>query len=178
MFNLCRPMGNGSLSKNKAGSHKMNRNLKQIIMKTTILVLCTVTAICITSVYAHGQINVSEKILSSFHSDFSAAENAVWSDYGEYLQVRFNLSGVGTLAYYGNDGEFWGSERSISFNQLPMAVIREFTKSYTEKNVLAVSEVTIFDNTHYTIWLETDKKKIKLSATPSGMISIEKRLKK
>ena len=147
-------------------------------MKKIILGLSMLMAVGISSAFANDEIKVNDKILSSFSKDFTFAKNVQWREEGGYLKARFTISDMLTEAYYTTEGEFLGSARNLLFEQLPLSVIHEFNKRFDETSVLNVLEVTNSEGTSYRIWLEKDEKKIKVSASSNGDITILEKVKK
>jgi len=146
-------------------------------MKKIIMALSIVAA-GITSVYANEDVKINSKVLSAFDKDFTSAKNAKWIQEGEFLKVSFTIADMLTDAYYSEDGELLGSARNLLFEQLPLAVIREFNKRFDAASVINVLEITNEDGTSYRVFLEKNNKKIKIKANPSGEITVLSKSKK
>jgi hypothetical protein len=147
-------------------------------MKKIILGLSMLMAIGITSAFANDDLKVNDRVLTSFGKDFTFAKNVQWREEGDYLKARFTISDMLTEAYYTKDGEFVGSARNLLFAQLPLSVIHEFNKNYNEASIMSILEITNAEGTSYRIWLEKNNRKIKLSASSMGEITVVEREKK
>ena len=101
-----------------------------------------------------------------------------WGEEEGYITASFVWGGQRTQAWFNKDGELVGSIRGISFNQLPLVVIRSVQARFTAPVLIELREVTNMDGTRYRMVLESGTKKFKVSLHPDGVIDEIQKLKK
>lgn len=146
-------------------------------MKKTFLSLLAFLMIGITAVTANERTDVDPKILSAFQKEFSFAKNAKWEVKGNLTRVIFLLNDQGVSAWYNSDAELVTTARNILYNQLPISVIRALEKEYADAEFLGITEVNRNDETYYQIRADEKNRKLLLKASPSGNISVLKKIR-
>jgi hypothetical protein len=147
-------------------------------MKKIILALSLFAVTGLSSSYANEDVKVSKRVLSAFQNDFNSAVNARWSVEQEFYKVSFTNMDMPVEAYYDEDGALVGSVRTLSFEQLPLAIIHEYSRRFENSPVKNVVEITNTEGTSYRIWTEKGNKTYKLRANASGeIVTLEKRKK-
>lgn len=146
-------------------------------MKKTFWALLVFLIIGIGAVKASERPGVDPKILSAFQKEFSFAKNAKWEVRGNLTQVIFLLNDQGVSAWYNADAELVTTARSILYNQLPISVIRALEKKYAGADLFSITEVNRNNETYYQIRADEKNKKYLLKASPSGNISILKKIR-
>ncbi|GAO42398.1 hypothetical protein [Flavihumibacter petaseus] len=122
---------------------------------------------------------VTGKVLESFRSEFADAKNVQWKsldDAGLY-QATFNFRNTELSAFYNADGEMVATARYISIENLPILVTKAIQDRYPDHIVKNVIEHISGGNTTYHITLHGQKSSMIVSATPSGNISVFKKVK-
>ena len=147
-------------------------------MKKIILALAIFAVAGLSSSYANEDVKVSKKVLSAFQNDFNSAVNAKWSVEKNFFKVSFTNMDMQVEAYYDEDGALLGSVRSLSFEQLPLAIIQGYNRRFEDAPVKKVVEITNIEGTSYRIWTEKENKSYKLKANASGEIVIMEKKKK
>ncbi|MBL7762068.1 MAG: hypothetical protein JNL23_01455 [Chitinophagaceae bacterium] len=147
-------------------------------MKKIILALSMLAVVGLSSSYANEDVKVSKRVLSAFQNDFNSAENAKWSVEKNFFKVSFTNMDMQVEAYYDEDGALLGSVRSLSFEQLPLAVIHEYNRRFESDTLKKVVEITNVEGTSYRIWIEKGNKVYKLRANASGEIVVLEKTKK
>jgi len=130
-----------------------------------------------TAVFAKDENKIDPKVIAAFQKEFSFAENAKWEQKGELSQVNFSMNDQGFIAWYNEDAELLTTARNLLYMQLPLSVIRTLEQDYAEAALSGFVEITRNGETFYQLQAEMKKKKFILKATPSGNVTVTKRLK-
>ena len=146
-------------------------------LKKTFSALLAFLIIGISAVMASGRPGIDPKILSAFQKEFSFAKNAKWEIKGNLTQVNFLLNDQGVTAWYNSDGELVTTARTILYNQLPISVIRTLEKVYAGAEFISIIEVSRSNETYYQLRIDEKNKKYLLKASPSGSISVLKKIR-
>lgn len=124
---------------------------------------------------------VSQKILQSFKTDFTTANEVKWVaiEGGENLyQATFKYNNEEVIAIYNPEGELLGTARYIVKEALPIMVTTELNKQYGTYIVRTVIERTANGETSYFVTLENEKSSLIVQARTSGNLSVYKKLAK
>ncbi len=146
-------------------------------MKKTFSALLAFLIIGSTAVLASERADVDPKILSAFQKEFSFAKNAKWEVKGNLTQVNFLLNDQGVFAWYNSNAELVTTARNILYNQLPISVTRALEKEYAGADFFGITEVNRNNETYYQIRADEKDKKFLLKASPSGNITVMKKIK-
>ena len=146
-------------------------------MKKTFLTLLAFLIIGSTAVMASERDDVDPKILSAFQKEFSFAKNSMWEVKGNLIQVSFLLNDQQVLAWYNSDAELVTTARNILYNQLPISVTRALEKEYAGADFIGITEVSRNGETYYQVRADEKNKKFILKASPSGNISVLKKIR-
>ena len=146
-------------------------------MKKTFVTLFALLTIGITVSLADPITNVDPKILSAFQKEFSFAKNVKWEEEGNLTRVIFSLNDQGITAWYNSDAELVTTARNILYNQLPISVIRSLDNEYAGADIFGIVEISRNSETYYQIRADKKSKKLLLKASPSGNITVLKKIK-
>ena len=146
-------------------------------MKKTFSALFVFLIIGLSVVMASERPDVDPKILSAFQKEFSFAKNAKWEVEGNLTRVSFLFNDQGVLAWYNSDAELVTTARNILYNQLPISVIRTLEKRYAGADFFSITEVSRNNETYYQIRAGEKSKKFLLKASPSGNITLLKKIR-
>ena len=146
-------------------------------MKKTFVTLFVFLTIGITASLANSITNVDPKILSAFQKEFSFAQNVKWEEEGNLTRVIFSLNDQGITAWYNSNAELVTTARNILYNQLPISVMRTLDKEYEGADIFGIVEISRNNETYYQIRADKKNKKLLLKASPSGNITILKKIK-
>ena len=146
-------------------------------MKKTFVTLFVFLTFGITAALAAPITNVDPKILSAFQKEFSFAKNVKWEEEGNLSRVNFSLNDQGIVAWYNSDGELVTTARNILYNQLPISVMRSLDKEYEGADILGIVEISRNNETYYQIRADKKSKKLLLKASPSGNITVLKKIR-
>jgi hypothetical protein len=131
-------------------------------MKKMILAL----AILVSTLSAFaGNVNVSEKVLNAFKTEFITAKEVVWSAGSNYYKATFNFNGKYVFAFYSENGELLGLTRYISPTDLPFLLQNSLKKNYADYWVSDLFEVSKNGEINYCITLENADSKVVLNSS-------------
>jgi hypothetical protein len=109
---------------------------------------------------------------ATFQKTFQGASDVKWAEDKETINASFTLSNSRVIAYFNYEGELLGTARSVLFDQLPLAVIREVNDRYGSAPVYDITEYTCAGETFYHMVVETPTKQVKVKVTSLGDISV------
>lgn len=112
-----------------------------------------------------ADVNVSQKVLDAFKSDFSSATEVQWATGADYYKATFNYNGKYVFAFYNLDGEMLGLTRYLSPVDLPLALQNSLKKNYEGYWVSDLFEAAKAESTNYYITLENADTKIVLNSS-------------
>lgn len=126
---------------------------------------------------------ISEKISAeaklAFSGQFAEAVNVTWAENQGLYFARFEMEGTRYTSAFTNDGELVAVCREIGLEKLPFAVSRALKQQYAGFTMSAVAtELVMNGATTYHLTVAGKTKIYQLSSTPSGSISVEKKIKK
>lgn len=121
----------------------------------------------ISSAFANGREDVNQQIINSFNKDFAGAQNVQWSSAREFVKASFTLNDQVTFAYYSQEGELLGVYRNIVSGQLPINLLTDLKKNYTNYWIADLFEMAANNDNTYYITLENSDFKLVLKSNGS-----------
>jgi|ERR671921_3038991 hypothetical protein len=137
----------------------------------TALVAITVAA----SSFAAGENNVSYTAVNNFKYQFKNVSDVKWTSGNGYTKASFSLNQIRTEALYTPEGEFIGTNQSISLEELPVNAKRTFAKKYGDYTVKEAIRFEGANENAYYISAENEKGSVVLKVEDSGSISTVRR---
>jgi len=129
-------------------------------MKKYLLLLPVILVAVSTTAFAGPSKDVNPRAEVEFKKHFANSENVKWSkEEGGFLKATFTWANHLTLAYFDPNGDLVGSIRGISYNQLPLIVLRNVEKSYSNAIILEINEINNDEGTQYKLTIEEANKK-------------------
>lgn len=144
-------------------------------MKRMLLTLAIVVSTM--SAFA-GEVNVSEKVLNAFKTEFTTAKDVEWTVGSNYYMATFQYNENYVFAYYSEEGELLGLSRNISPTDLPLNLQTNLKNEYAAYWVSDLMEVTKTEGTIYYITLENADTKLVLKAAGGNSWNQYKKVKK
>jgi hypothetical protein len=135
-------------------------------MKKILFLLGLVATMGICSAYPSEK--VSPRVLSSFKSEFSNAQNVEWETGANYFRAAFSLNEQRIFAYYNPEGELVSIARYMSSLQLPINLYNTLKKEYDKYWISDLFEVSNSEGMHYYVILETANSKLTIRSTNGG----------
>lgn len=122
---------------------------------------------------------ITGKVLESFRTEFAEAKNVQWKslDDAGLFQATFNYRNTELSAFYNADGDLVATARYINKDNLPIMVAKEISSRYPDHIVRSVIEHISNGSTTYHVTLYGEKTSLIVSASPSGELSVFKKVK-
>ena len=121
---------------------------------------------------------VNQQALRSFKKEFASASNISWEQKDTYTRATFSLNGQVLFAYYNTDGELQAVVRNIVSDQLPINLLSELKKDYSDYWISDLFEIATDEQTTYYVTLENSEKKIVLKSQGTSFWSVFSKEKK
>jgi len=146
-------------------------------MKQVILSIATVLMMGV-SAFANVNDEVNSEAARSFKKDFASARNISWEKKQDYAKVTFSLNDQVLFAYYNNNGELQAVVRNITSDLLPINLLTDLKKDYSEYWISDLFEIASNDQTTYYITLESANKTIVLKSESATDWTVYSKTKK
>ena len=124
-----------------------------------------------------GDVNVNQKVLDAFKTEFASAKEVEWTVGENYYKATFNYNGKYVFAFYSENGELIGLARYLSPVDLPLALQANLKKNYEGYWVSDLFEASKYDGTNYYITLENADSKTVLKSSGNNW-SVHNKIKK
>jgi len=135
-------------------------------MKKILFLLGLVVTMGVCSAYPSEK--VSARVLASFKSEFSNAQNVQWETGANYFRAAFTLNEQRIFAYYSPEGGLTSIARYISSPQLPINLFSNLKNDYSKYWISDLFELSNSDGIHYYVTLETADSKLTMRSTNGG----------
>jgi len=145
-------------------------------MKKLLLVLGLVATMGVCSAYPSER--VSQKVLTSFKTEFTNAQNVEWETGNNYFRASFTMNEQRIFAYYNVNGELLSIARYISSIQLPVNLFTDIKNNYSKYWISDLFEVSNSEGLHYYVTLETADSKLVMHSGNGGSWSTYSKNKK
>jgi len=145
-------------------------------MKKLLLVLGLVATMGVCSAYPSER--VSQKVLTSFKTEFTNAQNVEWETGNNYFRASFTMNEQRIFAYYNVNGELLSIARYISSIQLPVNLFTDIKNNYSKYWITDLFEVSNSEGLHYYVTLETADSKLVMHSGNGGSWSTYSKNKK
>ena len=145
-------------------------------MKKLLLVLGLVATMGVCSAYPSER--VSQKVLTSFKTEFTKAQNVEWETGNNYFRASFTMNEQRIFAYYNVNGELLSIARYISSIQLPVNLFTDIKNNYSKYWISDLFEVSNSEGLHYYVTLETADSKLVMHSGNGGSWSTYSKNKK
>ena len=145
-------------------------------MKKLLLVLGLVATIGVCSAYPSER--VSQKVLTSFKTEFTNAQNVEWETGNNYFRASFTMNEQRIFAYYNVEGQLLSIVRYISSIQLPVNLFANLKNDYSKYWISDLFEVSNSEGLHYYVTLETADTRLVMHSSNGGSWSTYSKNKK
>jgi hypothetical protein len=147
-------------------------------MKNKILIGVFIFITGISSAFANDNEEVNSKIVRSFQKEFAGAQNVHWVTTKDFVKVTFTLNEQVVYAYYGQDGSLLGVTRNILSGQLPINLLTDFKKNYSNYWISDLFEMAVNGENVYYLTLEDSDHKVVLKSNGTNGWDVFKKEKK
>ena len=145
--------------------------MKKIVFVMGFLMIMVVS-------WAHPSEKVSQKVLTSFKTEFTNAQNVEWETGNNYFRAAFTMNEQRIFAYYNVDGQLLSIARYISSIQLPVNLYADLKNDYSKYWISDLFEVSNSEGLHYYVTLETADSKLVMHSSNGGSWSTYSKNKK
>lgn len=135
-----------------------------LAIKTFALVAMLLTA---SSTFATPTDDSNETVKVAFHKDFKKAELTATEVKATYTKLTFKLNGVVMYAFYSDNGQLLAVTRNITSNQLPIQLLLDVKKNYSDYWITDLFELTGDGASNYYITLENADQRVTLRSNGS-----------
>ena len=147
-------------------------------MNKLFLSIATMLMMGVSAYAATNDGVVNQQALREFKKDFSGASNISWDITGGYTRATFSLNGQVLFAYYGTNGDLQAVVRNIVSDQLPINLLSELKRGYSDYWISDLFEMATNNETTYYITIENGDRKIVLKSEGSNFWSVFSKMKK
>jgi len=138
-------------------------------MKRTITTFALAAALLLTAgvgtSFARSTNKAGDNVNAYFDKDFRQAELLDTKTGPDYTRFTFSMSGMILNAYYSNTGELLAVTHNITSTQLPLTLLMQVKRNYSDFWISDLFEVNSNGETNYYITLENADKKITLRSS-------------
>ena len=146
-------------------------------MKKRILVWALLLMFGISSSFANNEEGVSARVKASFRKEFANATDVKWENSKDFVKATFNLNDQVIFAFYGESGELMAVSRNITSTQLPISLLSDLKRAYSNFWVTDLFEIALNEETNYYVTIENADKVVVLKSGGVGW-TVYKKTKK
>ena len=148
-------------------------------MKNKILIGAFIFITGISSAFANdNKEEVNGKIIRSFQKEFAGAQNVQWVTTKDLVKVTFTLNEQVVYAYYDPNGSLLGVTRNILSGQLPINLLTDFKKNYSNYWITDLFEMAVNGENVYYLTLEDSDHKVVLKSNGTNGWDVYRKDKK
>jgi hypothetical protein len=147
-------------------------------MKQTILAMAMMLMTGLTGAFAKNNEGISNEITTSFNKDFVSATNVSWNKQKDFTKATFTMNNQVMFAYYDQSGDLIASARNILSEQLPINLMNDLKKGYSNYWISELFEMDKEGQAFYYVTLENADETLILKSSSFNSWSTYKRSKK
>jgi hypothetical protein len=147
-------------------------------MKQTILAMAMMLMTGLTGAFAKNNEGISNEITTSFNKDFVSATNVSWIKQKDFTKATFTMNNQVMFAYYDESGDLIASARNILSEQLPINLMNDLKKGYSNYWISELFEMDKEGQAFYYVTLENADETLILKSSSFNSWSTYKRSKK
>lgn len=140
------------------------------------LFLATAAALTMgVSAFAKEPETVNAKAQKQLNVEFKDAQKITWSTKANLLEASFEWNGQKLHTFYNEDGEQVALSREISLDKLPIKALQAVKEKYSDYKASEAIELNSTEGgLSYYLSLENGNRKVILSVSPEGSVSVFK----
>ena len=126
-----------------------------------------ITVLSLSSYFASANkapVSIAPEAKAAFKIFFKEAIDAEWIEFGDIARVKFKYKSQLLYAFYNEQGELLCMGKSISFEQLPLALQFSFQKIFSGSEIIEAFEISDSDAVHYYVTIKSSNRKIILKS--------------
>ena len=143
-------------------------------MKKLLSLLPVLLIISATSFATPAPDPANKKVTETFIKLFANAESVQWQQTSTFIKAQFQLNGTHLSAYFTPDAEFMGVSRNLTSTQLPLYLLADLKKNYSQYWITELFEYASADADDYYVTLESAEKTIILKGNMNGFSVFKK----
>ncbi len=147
-------------------------------MKKSILIMSLLMITVVSSAFANKNGVVNDKVSTAFNKDFSLAREVSWETGKDLVKATFKLNEQVLFAYYTPSGELMAVTRNILSVQLPISLMTEIKRDYSNYWITELFEMSNTQGSVYYMTLENSDGLLLLKADNNRDWQTYKRIKK
>ncbi|HEX4373504.1 MAG TPA: hypothetical protein VHZ50_09410 [Puia sp.] len=147
-------------------------------MKQTILAMAIMLMTGLTGAFAKNNEGISNEITTSFNKDFVTATNVSWNKQKDFTKATFTMNNQVMFAYYDESGNLIASARNILSEQLPINLMNDLKKGYSNYWISELFEMDKDGQASYYVTLENANETLILKSSSFNGWSTYKKSKK
>lgn len=147
-------------------------------MKKSILTLTLLLTLGLSSLFANTKEGVSEKVINTFKTEFASARDVKWEAGKDFVKATFTMNDQVMFAYYTVDGEQIAVSRNLVSSQLPINLLADMKKNYSDFWITDLFEIAAKSETSYYVTIETADQTIVLKSNGANAWEVYKKEKK
>ncbi len=122
---------------------------------------------------------LSKEVKTAFTAKFRQAEKVTWEQVEEFYLAHFEMNNRQYAAAYSKAGEMIAVSRTLTIDQLPLAVTTSLEEQFQDYKMPAqVTEVVMDGATNYYLTVEGATRFLQIKCSAEGSITIDKKIKK
>lgn len=131
-----------------------------------------------TTAFAKDEETVNQQTLSNFKKEFVTAKDVSWTNNRDYVKATFTMNDQVMFAYYTPAGELIAITRNISSDKLPISLLTNLKKNYSEYWITDLFEAVSNGNGNYFVTLQNADVEVILKSDEFGGWETFKRTKR
>lgn len=143
-----------------------------MLKKAALVLACVITLPAMNGFAAPATIagdgNGNKEIKTSFAHDFQSAVLVSTEARDSYTKVVFKLNEQVMTAFYSNNGELMAVTRKLVSSQLPVSLLMNFKKHYSEFWITDLFEMSQDQESSYYLTLENSDTRMTLRSNGDG----------
>ena len=147
-------------------------------MKKTILTAAMMLMIAVGTTFANDNEKTDQKAKESFSNNFKGSNGVLWQQEKDFLKATFTMNNQVMYAYYNETGDLMAVTRNILSDQLPISLMADLKKNYSNHWISDLFEMAADGQTSYYVTLETADETIVLKSTDFNTWSTYKKSKR
>jgi hypothetical protein len=147
-------------------------------MKKTILMMLLLVTVGTSTTFAKDEETVNQQVLNAFKKEFVDAKDVIWQNNREYIKATFTMNDQVLFAYYTQGGELLAVTRNISSDKLPLSLLTNLKKNYSEYWITDLFEMVAAGNGTYYITLQNADVELVLKSDEFGGWDVYKKIKR
>ena len=120
---------------------------------------------------------VNKRVTETFTKLFAGAESVQWEQTSTFMKAQFQVNGTYLSAYFTPEAKFIGVSRNLASTQLPLHLLADLKKNYSQYWITELFEYATADADDYYVTLESAEKTIVLKGNMNGFSVFKKTVK-